>query len=150
MSAILKNAELIYALESQYADYLFAKYIEPADLETTELPTTPSPAKEKYINTMFIKPAKPLTLMESIKQEHNTIKRATELYTANPEHYKNCKTEYGFPDQFRCQYITKHNKYIARCALKKSADDINYCTRHKYSINAKAAEYLQLINQLTN
>ena len=131
MSAVKFNAKVIQLLEKQYVDYLYRKYVN-----TNE---SARDTEEDYINKVFI------TLAEmTIKNELDEIRRATELYDENPDRYPALKTEFGYPDAFRCKHICcQKNKYW-RCKQKKNKGDADYCTQHLVIPNTYAETYRQV------
>ena len=130
--------------EKQYATYLFKKYILP-----TLDPSTATREYNKYMGQLFIKRKSVISQLDFIKEDCETIDKADSLYNANPEHYPNHKTVYGYPDEYRCNYIIQHMHKLIRCRKKIIIEHgNNLCNTHCSLDNTYLAEYELMCSKL--
>ena len=131
MSAVKFNASAIQQLEMGYADYLYRKYVSPAE--------DADAAGRDYMNKVF------MSLAElTIKNELAELRRATEVYEEDPKRYPALKTEFGYPEVFRCKHICFHKNKYWRCKQKKNKGDADYCTIHLHVANTHEGVYHQM------
>ena len=130
--------------ERRYAQYLFTKHIVPS-----LAPPNIEPEMDRYMGLIFIKKKSFISQHEYLRQEIDDIRRADIAYNAHPEDFPNHKTEYGYPDKFRCNYINlyKHHK-LSRCAVKITAGDEFYCKRHGTEPNKHIQDYQKAVESL--
>jgi hypothetical protein len=135
--------EALQTIEQEYAVYLFAKYIKPTvALEAIE------EHKTKYMNTLFIK-KKPMSADSHLQMELDEITRANADYAADPKAFPSKKTDHGYPDEFRCNFIKQDRSYLKRCQ-SKAVDDEFYCTQHMNMPNKLLREYEKAVNELSS
>jgi hypothetical protein len=106
----------------------------------------------RYLNRLFIKKRVYITQHELLVAELAEIANADKLYADNPDFYPAQNTEYGYPDEFRCNYIKKdqgkHKLY--RCGYKIARPNSEYhCTKHMLEKNCFLDEYNKLASALT-
>jgi hypothetical protein len=131
----------IQTIERQYAAYIFAKYVKP-----TISPTEQEEQETKCMNTLFIK-NKPMSADSYLQLELDEIAHANEDYAADPKAYPSKKTEHGYPDEFRCNFIRQEKTYLKRCQ-SKAVDDEFYCQQHMNTPNKFLREYEKAVSDL--
>lgn len=133
--------DTISAIERQYAAYIFAKYVKP-----TLTPAEQEEQETKCMNTLFIK-KKPMTADSHLQLELDEIAHANADYAADPKAFPSKKTEHGYPDEFRCNFIRQEKTYLKRCHAK-SVDNEFYCTQHMNIPNKHLREYEKAVSDL--
>lgn len=133
----------IQTIEKEYAVYLFAKYIKP-----TVAPEAIEEHETKFMNTLFIK-KKPMTADSHLQLELDEITRANADYAADPKAFPSKKTDHGYPDEFRCNFIRQDRSYLKRCQ-NKAVEDEFYCTQHMNTPNKFLREYEKAVNELSS
>lgn len=131
----------IQIIEKEYATYLFSKYVK-----ATLPPTNQEEQETKFMNTLFIK-KKPLTADSYLQLELDEIAHANEDYAADPKSFPSKKTEHGYPDEFRCNFIRQDKQYLKRCQ-SKAIDDEFYCQQHMNTPNKFLREYEKAVSDL--
>ena len=107
--------------------------------------------EESFMNKIFLlKKGIESNLLE-LKNELKEIKLADEVYKNNPKHYINKKTEFGYPDKFRCNFIryNKHKYYRCKCKISGEDKDKMFCSRHYLEDNIHINNYIKLKNMVT-
>tara|TARA_B100000927_G_C16284840_1_gene397076 strand:- start:64 stop:726 length:663 start_codon:yes stop_codon:yes gene_type:complete len=102
--------------------------------------------KNDFMNKLFMPKQSIHTNIDELKIELDKIEKANKAYEANPALYKNKKTEYGYPDKYRCMYIRydKHKYYRCKCGVSNDDPDKTFCSRHYLIDNYHINEYLKL------
>lgn len=139
--------ESIQTIEKEYALYIYKKYITPtlvADQQT--MCDTQDEHLSKFMNILFIK-KKPMSADNYLQMELDEIMHANEDYLADPKAFPNKKTDHGYPDEFRCNFIKQDKQYLRRCQCK-SVDDEFYCSLHINTPNKFLREYENAVNDL--
>tara|TARA_B100001093_G_scaffold358496_1_gene343082 strand:- start:13 stop:618 length:606 start_codon:yes stop_codon:yes gene_type:complete len=106
--------------------------------------------KEDFMNKIFLlKKGIESNLLE-LKNELKEIKLADEVYKNNPKLYINKKTEFGYPDKFRCNFIryNKHKYYRCKCKISEDDKDKMFCSRHYQEDNIHINNYIKLKNMV--
>ena len=106
--------------------------------------------KEDFMNKIFLlKKGIESNLLE-LKNELKEIKLADEVYKKNPKLYINKKTEFGYPDKFRCNFIryNKHKYYRCKCKISEDDKDKMFCSRHYQEDNIHINNYIKLKNMV--
>ncbi len=102
-----------------------------------------------YLASMV--PRKPSTIPQDdeMADEYKRMKLATKAYRESPANYTDKRTEYGLPEQFRCNYIiyAKHKYRRCACVISKSCSENMYCTRHHEKENTHLDAYNKLIEK---
>lgn len=129
----------IQTIETQYATYLFAKYICDSQ------PIHPE-QHEKFMNTLFIK-NKSMSADNYLQIELAEIACATSEYNINPKLYPSKKTDHGYPDEFRCNFVKLDKIHLKRCA-NKTVDNEFYCVQHINIPNKYLRDYEKAIAEL--
>jgi hypothetical protein len=142
--AILKAVTTkLQVFERRYAEYLFTKHIahllNPASIAQEE---------ERYMGLLFIKKKQFISQHEYLRQEIEDIRRADIAYNAHPEDFPSYKTEYGYPDKVRCNYIKLDKHKLSRCAVKITVGDEFYCKRHGTEPNKHMQDYKKAVDSL--
>jgi len=133
----------LQVFERKYAQYLFTKHIMPSlDQESVSMEA------ERYMGLLFIKKKAFISQHEYLRQEIDDIRRADTAYNAHPEDFPNHKTEYGYPDKFRCNYIKLEKHKLARCSTKITSGDEFYCKRHGTEPNKHIQDYQKAVASL--
>lgn len=133
----------LQAFERRYASYLFTKYIMPSLApDNIEMET------ERYMGLIFIKKRPFISQHEYLRQEIEDIRRADTVYNARPGDFPNHKTEYGYPDKFRCNYIKLDKHKLSRCSIKITSGDEFYCKRHGTEPNKYMQDYQKAVASL--
>lgn len=133
--------DTISTIERQYAAYIFAKYIKPTITSTEQ-----EEQENKCMNILFIK-KKPMTVDSQLQLELDEIAHANADYAADPKAFPSKKTEHGYPEEFRCNFIRQEKIYLKRCHAK-SVDNEFYCTQHMNTPNKHLREYEKAVSDL--
>ena len=106
--------------------------------------------KKDFMNKLFMPKQSVHTNIDELKIEFDKIEKANKAYEANPTLYKNKKTEYGYPDKYRCMYIRydKHKYYRCKCGVSNDDPDKTFCSRHYLIDNSHINEYLKLKSEI--
>tara|TARA_B100000902_G_scaffold222148_1_gene211069 strand:- start:4532 stop:5161 length:630 start_codon:yes stop_codon:yes gene_type:complete len=106
--------------------------------------------KNDFMNKLFMPKQSIHTNIDELKIELDKIEKANKAYEANPTLYKNKKTEYGYPDKYRCMYIRydKHKYYRCKCGISNDDPDETFCSRHYLIENYHINEYLKLKSEI--
>lgn len=136
--------DTIQSIEKEYAVYLFAKYVKPTLL--TQSSTSQEEHESKFMNTLFIK-KKPMTADNCLQLELDEIAHANADYAADPKAFPSKKTDHGYPDEFRCNFIKQDKTYLKRCQ-SKIVDGEFYCQQHMNTPNKFLREYEKAVNDL--
>ena len=106
--------------------------------------------KKDFMNKLFMPKQSIHTNIDELKIELDKIEKANKVYEANPTLYKNKKTEYGYPDKYRCMYIRydKHKYYRCKCGVSNDDPDETFCSRHYLIDNCHINEYLKLKSEI--
>lgn len=104
----------------------------------------------KYNKSFYYTKPGLIMQIDLIKKDINDIKKANMLYFKYPElEKKQQKTDYGFPDKYRCNYIRLKNHKIQRCKNKISEEDVNdlMCLLHINTENTYKDKYYKMYNK---
>lgn len=168
--AFRSTASKLKLFEEKYAKYLFTKLIsrplaeeetrsdlleendESSQDEQSSVDADEPVTYSRYVNRLFIKKRAYITQHEVLVKELSDIANADKLYADNPDYYPTQYTEYGYPDEYRCNYIRKdsgkHKLY--RCSKKIALPNSEYyCTKHIMEKNCFIDEYNKLASALT-
>ena len=106
--------------------------------------------KKDFMNKLFMPKQSIHNNIDELKIELDKIEKANKAYEANLSLYKNKKTEYGYPDKYRCMYIRydKHKYYRCKCGVSNDDPDKIFCSRHYLIDNCHINEYLKLKSQI--
>jgi len=135
-------AAVVHRLETQLANQIYDKYF-------TELHKTNSDKSEFMDKIMPHKVGK-LSQDDTVREELETIARADECYEDDPDLYPDKRTEYGYPDQFRCNFIIYRRNRFSRCSnviSKEDPDDL-YCCKHSSEYCEYADAYAKIKERL--
>lgn len=107
-------------------------------------------AKDAYLNKLFMFKKYHHSNIQQIKIELKEIESANQAYNEDPKCYLNKKTEFGYPDKFRCNFIRYDKHKFSRCKCKITNDDPEnmFCTRHYLVENEHINEYLKLKSEV--
>ena len=134
----------IQTIEKEYAAYLFSKYVKPTLLTQSEI--SQEEHESKFMNTLFIK-KKHMTADNWLQLELDEIAHANADYAADPKAFPSKKTDHGYPDEFRCNFIRQEKSYLKRCQ-SKLVDGEFYCQQHMNTPNKFLREYEKAVNDL--
>lgn len=155
--------QYINNIEKRFGNYLFNKYVIPKTTINFKI-RTPDISKEyinKCINDEFKKfklnfyftKANLITQYDIIKTDVFDIKKANMLYFRYPElEKKKTRTEYGYPDKYRCNFIRMNKHKMSRCKSKITDDeefsDGMMCSKHLGIDNIYRVKYYEIYNTL--
>jgi hypothetical protein len=144
MCSIKDNAKQIRIIETKIARYIFNTYIKTEimadDLDNSRI------QKSIFMNKIFLKSKGIITQDELLKDELAEISKANKEYNLNLDRYKNNKrTVFGYPDEYRCQYILYNKHKFMRCKQKINTDSGIHCALHSESINKYKDDYNKCI-----
>jgi hypothetical protein len=130
----------INRLETSVAVQIYNNYLsgKPGVLNRTD-----------YLASMV--PHKPSTIPQDneMADDYKRMKLATKAYAKSPISYTDKRTEYGLPEQFRCNYIiySKHKYRRCACVISKECGENMYCARHYEKENAHMDAYSKLLEK---
>lgn len=75
-------------------------------------------------------------------------RRANVDYAAGQKKFPSKKTNYGYPDEFRCNFIRQNKQYHKRCQFK-SVNDEFYCQQHMDTPKKVLCEYERANDNVT-
>ena len=106
--------------------------------------------KKQFMKKIFMIKDSIHTNIDELKIELENIEKANKAYESNPNLYKNKKTEYGYPDKYRCLYVRyeKHKYFRCKCGISEKDPDKTFCSRHYLLDNHCINEYLKLKSQI--
>ena len=137
-------SDSIQTIEKEYAVYLFTKYVKPTLI--TQSSTSQEEHESKFMNTLFIK-KKPMSADNWLQLELDEIAHANADYAADPKAFPSKKTDHGYPDEFRCNFIKQDKAYLKRCQ-SKLVDGEFYCQQHMNTPNKFLRDYEKAVNDL--
>lgn len=149
MSICKNNATQIRKIETKMATYIFNNYIKNTNTNSTN--STNSITKKQFMDRIFIHSKGLITQTELLQNEIDNIKKANEEYNLYPEKYiQNKKTIYGYPEEYRCNFIIYNKNKFTRCCNKINDNTHNeiYCSLHWDIENKYYDIYTQLIDNL--
>lgn len=135
-------AAVVHRLETQVANQIYAKYFARQSSGCDD--------KAVFMDTVMPHKVGKLSQDDMVREELKTIALADECYTDNPELYPDKRTEYGYPDQFRCNFITYRRNRFGRCSnvISKEDPDNMYCCKHSSEYCEYADEYAAIRERL--
>lgn len=112
----------------------------------------------KEFSTRFYYTKKTLITQDDIiKKDISDMRKANILYLKYPElDITKTKTDFGYPNKYRCNFIRISKHKMLRCKNKISDTDNDgvisciMCTMHLYSDNTYRDQYYKLYNKLIN
>ena len=128
-------AGVVHRLETQVANQIYTKYF--AELSATY------GDKTDFMDKIMPHKVGKLTQDDIVREELDAIAHADECYEDDPDLYPDKRTEYGYPDQFRCNFIIYRRNRFNRCSnviSKEDPDDL-YCCKHSSEYCEYAGEY---------
>ncbi len=141
-------------IERNMAKYLFKKYLVPSN--TSESTDQIRTRREIFLQELF--PTRPeiIEQTDELDAELDTISRATAEYARCPEDYPTGRTQWGYPDSLRCNYISYVRHRFTRCACKistigntsQSLQSHPFCAKHLAQDNPHQTEYNRLANTI--
>lgn len=160
----------INGVERTFGNYLFDKYIKSKinidGLLTHEIELKYTKAKDTFKNEYFTIMPSFISQEEEIIKELEDITLANAIYIKHPEYKKNIiTTVYGYPDRYRCEFITVNKHKFSRCKSKVYRDkllepdttltddennDAQYlykCKKHLHIENKYIDDYHKLISK---
>lgn len=131
-------AAVVHQLETLVVTQIYNKYF--SDFSAT------CGDRSEFIDKIIPHKVGKLSQDDIVLEELETISRADECYADDPELYPDKRTEYGYPDQFRCNYIIYRRNRFNRCSNMISKDDPDnlYCCKH----SSEYCEYADSYNQI--
>ncbi len=135
MTSFIKK---INNLEKKIIEFIYEQYIkDKCNLSFSE-----------FKDSILVSGKKRLIPQDDIlNAELQDIKMANKLY----EEQKGVKkelTDYGYPDEYRCDYICNIKNNLSRCRNKISGTNSLYCCRHLDKDNIFWDKYQSLIKNL--
>ena len=143
---IKATADTVQRIEREYATYLFKKKVVPVIREQQQSPEQLGETETKYMNTLFIK-KKSMSADSYLQMELDEIAMANADYAENPDKYQSKRTMHGYPDEYRCNYISQEKTHFKRCS-QKSMDGEFYCSQHINTPNKHLREYEKAVDAL--
>jgi hypothetical protein len=139
-------AAVVHRLETQLANQIYTKYFTGLDTQTTLTLVD----KSEFMDKIMPHKVGKLSQDDTVREELETIARADECYEDDPDLYPDKRTEYGYPDQFRCNFIIYRRNRFSRCSnviSKEDPDDL-YCCKHSSEYCEYADAYAKIKERL--
>lgn len=135
-------AAVVHRLETQVANQIYAKYFA----EQVNI----CGGKTEFMDKIMPHKVGKLSQDDMVREELETIALADECYADDPELYPDKRTEYGYPDQFRCNFIIYRRNRFGRCSnvISKEDPDDMYCCKHSSEYCEYADEYAAIKERL--
>ncbi len=135
-------AAMVHRLETQVANQIYAKYFAEQPIACND--------KSEFMDTVMPHKVGKLSQDDMVREELETIALADECYTDDPDLYPDKRTEYGYPDQFRCNFIIYRRNRFGRCSnvISKEDPDDMYCCKHSSEYCEYADEYAAIKERL--
>ena len=131
-------AAVVHRLETQVANQIYDKYFKALSATCGN--------REEFMDKIMPHKVGKLAQDDIVREELETIARADECYEDDPELYPDKRTEYGYPDQFRCNFIIYRRNRFSRCSnviSKEDPDDL-YCCKHSSEYCEYTAAYADI------